>query len=121
MIASPETAARMGVLIEIWGSPFGAANAKRLQKSFALAGVPPRELRPCRTPFRSMAPRSQERWIGHNSGCDSVTFETDLMQHAGDRAASAMRLCDPLAAICLAEQLAHESLGLPAGTGEQRL
>jgi hypothetical protein len=34
------------------------------------------------------------------------------MQHAGNRAL-AMRLCDPLAAICLAEELAHEALNLP--------
>jgi hypothetical protein len=101
-----------GRVVEVWGSPFGTADA-------ATAGIV-RQLQAALQENYGHAGPLFVRWLlAHERewGQFRTRFRelrSTLMEHAGDKPL-AMRLCDPLAAICLAEELAHEALDLPAG------
>jgi hypothetical protein len=98
-------------VVEITGSPFGTADQATadivrqlqcaLQEHFGHAGpIFVAWLLAHRTQWEQFRQRFRD-------------LRSALTEHAGNKPLG-MRLCDPLAAICLAEELAHVALGLPA-------
>jgi hypothetical protein len=100
-------------VIAVWGSPFGAADAATAQTVRSVIDV-------IRENYGHAGPRFVDWLLAHRGDWEHFRtrhrqLQEDLMAHAHNKPL-AIRLCDPLAAICLAEELAHGAMDLPTGS-----